>query len=612
MGSWCPRALVAGSDCAGSWTALPEPLDPYDSLVSSIINAPDIPDSSVFIFYYDWRDRINDLSTQLNTYINSTVLSGKPPGTKVKLVGHSYGGLIAADYAQDHSDKVKKLITAGSPHKGAVNAFGAWNGGELWGVPVWQRAVARLLFAARGGLFPSLKDTVRNDIPSIQELLPTFDYLTNSNNQTISESSLNQRNPQLPNQYTGLSNISSLLTTLTGLENISADTLSSIKVKSRNWMDQALGLWPDGKPDQFNYSTAGDTTVLRTSGRYDNAAATPEVPADHVGLIAETAGINAILSALGSSASAQIQEAPMNDSKSYTVIFLRSPATVSVTANGQTYPDADNDGLIILDDSVTGNANIILTGTGSGQYHLDILNLDPGGDSSQTFTGNITPNQVIIIPVNLNPSDQQPDQLNDSTGEKTLDLAKNALDDMSSDLSAASGRPRSIQILASGLNQIKTGVTRAKSQINKPAPAAKIVQAAILSLHHFRSGLNSYHRTGHIDSGSAAKLRSKSENAINLLQSAFAILASRAGQSYPSRQLNALSALVSRQSSVVDQKAALSDLSNLNSLNAAVAAIAAAGDSGAADSGKNSNSQSAYINYLSAKMYLQESLLSLR
>lgn len=609
-GSWCKAALISGSDCPSDWTALPEPLDPYDSLVASIADAPDIPDDNVFVFYYDWRDRINDLSSRLNTYINSTVLSGKPAGTKVKLIGHSYGGLVAADYAEDHPDKVAKLITAGSPHKGVVKAYGGWEGGELWGFKVWERIVLRILLAARGGLFPSLKDTIRNDVPSTQEILPIFDYLTNQNNQTVSESSLNQRNPKLGGQYTGLLNISSLLTTLTGLENISENTLSSIKVKPRNWMEQALGLWEDGKPDQLSYSTEGDTAVLRSSGRYDNAAAKPEVTAAHVGLISETPGINAILSALGSSASAQITDSLMDDSKSYTIIFLRSPATVSVTVGGQTYSDADADGLIILDDSATGNAAITLTGTGSGEYHLDILSLDADGDSTQTFTGNITSSQTVVIPVNLQPSDNQPDQLNDTTGEKTLDFAKNTIDEMASDLSSASGRARSKQILTSGLNQIKNTVSRAKSQINQPAQSAKTLQAAILSLHHFRSSLNAYAQANHIDSSTSAKLRSKSENAINLLQSAFDILSSRAGQTFPSRQLEQLSNLVSRQTDAVSQQAGQS---SKDKTAAAAASLAAAADQTQADSAKTAgDSPAAYINYISARMYLNEALTSLR
>ena len=610
LGSWCKDAIVNGTDCPANWTALPEPLDPYDSLVSSIINAPDIPDSDVFVWYYDWRKPITDLATQLNTYINSTVLSGKPPGTKVKLVGHSYGGLVAADYAQDHPDKVGKLITAGSPHRGAVDAYGAWEGGELWNLPVWQRTVIRLLFTARGGLFPSLKATVRNDIPSVRELLPTFDYLTDSNNQTIPESSLNQRNSHLTNQYSSLSNISSLLTTLTGLENVSADTLSSIKVKSRSWLDQTLGLWEDGAPDQFSYSPQGDTTVLRTSGRYDNAASKPEVTATHVGLISETSGINAILEGLGSSSSAQITDSPMDDSRDYTLVFLRSPATVSVTAAGQTYSDADNDGLIILDDSVTGAANITLTGTGTGQYHLDILNLNHDSDSSQTFTGNITPGQIFNIPVNLDPSDSQPDELNDSTGEKTLDLAKNAVDEMSADLATASGRDKSKKVLTDGLNRIKTNIAKAQTQINQPPKSAKTVQAAILSLHHFRSSLNSYARAGQIDAAGSAKLRSKSQKSINLLQSAFSILAARADQSYSSRRLDNLSTLVSRQTAKVEQSAAKS---SQDKTFAALASLAAAADKNQADSAKISgNTPTAYINYISAKMYLSETLSSLR
>ena len=181
---------------------------------------------------------------------------------------------------------------------------------------------------------------------------------------------------------------------------------------------------------------------------------------------------------------------------------------------------------------------------------------------------------------------------------------------MSADLAAASGRSRSKQILAAALNKIKTGVTKAKSQINKPAQGAKTVQAAVLSLHHFRSSLNSYAQAGHIDDSTSAKLRSKSENSINLLQSAFAILAARADQSYSSRRLDNLSTLVSRQTAKVEQSAAKS---SQDKTFAALASLAAAADKNQADSAKISgNTPTAYINYISAKMYLSETLSSLR
>ena len=125
----------------------------------------------------------------------------------MRLVGHSYGGLIASKYTGDNSAKVGKLITAGSPHKGAVMAYGAWEGGEIWDFPVWQRIPMELLLTARAGVFQTPKDVIRNDFKSAKEILPTFDYLTNQSDQVISESSMSQRNSQLPGQYTELSSI---------------------------------------------------------------------------------------------------------------------------------------------------------------------------------------------------------------------------------------------------------------------------------------------------------------------------------------------------------------------------------------------------------------------
>ena len=180
LGSWCKDAITSGNACSGSWTSLPEPLNPYDSLVSSLTNASDIPDSDVFVWYYDWRKQITDLASQLNTYINSTVLAGKPAGTKVRLVGHSYGGLIASKYTEDNSAKVGKLITVGSPHKGAVMAYGAWEGGEIWDFPVWQRIPMELLLTARAGYSKLQKMSSETILSPPKKSYRLFDYLTKS------------------------------------------------------------------------------------------------------------------------------------------------------------------------------------------------------------------------------------------------------------------------------------------------------------------------------------------------------------------------------------------------------------------------------------------------
>ncbi|MBI5356149.1 hypothetical protein HZB78_00860 [Candidatus Collierbacteria bacterium] len=609
LGSWCKDAITNGTDCPSSWIALPEPLNPYDSLISSVINAPDIPDSDVFVWYYDWRKPITDLASQLNTYINSTALSGKPAGTKVKLVGHSYGGLVASKYLEDNSAKVGKLITVGSPHKGAAMAYGAWEGGEIWDFPVWQRIPLQILLNARAGLFQTSKDTIRNDFKSVKEILPTFDYLTNQSNQTISESTMSQRNSQLPNQYSGLTSIKSLLATITGLENSSSDTLLSIKTTPRNWMEKALGLWEDGKPTQFIRSAEGDLTVLRSSGRYDEASSKPEITADHEGLISGTAGINQILQSLGSSATAAITSNNPDGNSGLAVFFLRSPAAISVNFNGTNYSDSDNDGLIAIENVVSGQAAVTLTGTGNGAYHLDVLQFHPNGDTAYTYAGTITAGSVQTLNFNLNPAN--PDNLTpaeDITGEIYLSQAINLATETNDKITASSGRARAKNLLSIQNQDIKRIIQSAKQNIANPANSLKYIQEAILKLHRLRRDINTGENASQLSSTDATKIRKLTEDSVERLQSAFKIVSIRASKNYSARQISDLSNIASKAQTKTDLKASTA---TKGLVVAAPAALAGQNDILEASDSDTPN-QAAYINYVSSRLYFEEAMEIMR
>ena len=605
LGSWCKDAIANGTDCPANWTALPEPLDPYDSLVSSIINAPDIPDSDVFVWYYDWRKPITDLASQLNTYINSTALAGKPAGTKVKVVGHSYGGLIASKFAEDNSTKVGKLITVGSPHKGTVMAYGAWEGGEIWDFPVWQKIPLELLLTARAGVFQTSKDTIRNDFKSVKEILPTFDYLTNQSNQTISETTMSQRNSQLPGQYTGLSSIKSLLTTITGLENSSSDTLSSIKTTPRNWMEKAFGLWEDGKPTQFTRSADGDLTVLRDSGRYNDAASKPEITADHEGLISSIIGIDQILQSLGSTGTASITSDNPNDNNGLAVFFLRSPATISVNFNGTNYLDSDNDGLIVIEDVGSGTATATLTGTGNGAYHLDILQFHPNGDTAYTYSGTITTGNIQTLNFDLNPAN--PDNLTpaeDTTGEIYLTQAINLATETAGKITASTGRARAKNLLAVQNQNIKKIIQSAKQNIANPSNSLKYIQEAILKLHRLRRDINAGDNSLQLNSTDAVKIRKLTEDSIEKLQSAFNIVSARASKNYSSRQISDLANIASKAQTKTDLKASTA---TKGLIIAAPAAQAGQNDILEASASGTPN-QAAYISYISSRLYFEEAM----
>jgi hypothetical protein len=77
----------------------------------------------VFEFYYDWRKSVEEAADRLNDQVLRWL--HETGAQQVDLVAHSFGGLVARAYLAKHqaAAKVGKLITLGTPHKGAVEAF---------------------------------------------------------------------------------------------------------------------------------------------------------------------------------------------------------------------------------------------------------------------------------------------------------------------------------------------------------------------------------------------------------------------------------------------------------------------------------------------------------
>jgi pimeloyl-ACP methyl ester carboxylesterase len=120
--------------------------------------------ANVLGFPYDWRRSCATSAVGLKAFIDAE-LDSRPPGTKVVLVGHSMGGIVARRYlaCEGGAERCSLLVTLGTPYRGAARAIGA----ILHGIPeVPGRTGERL-----HGLLASL--------PSVHELLPTYDCILN-------------------------------------------------------------------------------------------------------------------------------------------------------------------------------------------------------------------------------------------------------------------------------------------------------------------------------------------------------------------------------------------------------------------------------------------------
>lgn len=139
-------------------------LGTYTNLVEKVRESCSESYDDINFFGYDWRLSIKDAGDKLQEYINNNNYS------KVTLVCHSMGGLVACEYISKsitNRNKIDKLITLGTPYLGAPKALNTLESGEFLG------GVGDLITK---GIF---KDLSQN-MSAVYELLPSKKYVEQS------------------------------------------------------------------------------------------------------------------------------------------------------------------------------------------------------------------------------------------------------------------------------------------------------------------------------------------------------------------------------------------------------------------------------------------------
>ncbi|KKU08989.1 MAG: hypothetical protein UX13_C0052G0001 [Candidatus Woesebacteria bacterium GW2011_GWB1_45_5] len=169
-GSWNTKALLS---CAfdsdpNHWSLAPYAEDIYTPLLNTLTDSG----WSILPFYYDWRQ----LPSQNASVLAEKIESETSANERVNIVGHSMGGLIASDYLiSDRGQKINSLLAIGSPLRGAVQAYPAWSGGDIWKDNFLGKIATTLYLKRCGGkIFSNNRVLIHEKIPSIQNLLPVL------------------------------------------------------------------------------------------------------------------------------------------------------------------------------------------------------------------------------------------------------------------------------------------------------------------------------------------------------------------------------------------------------------------------------------------------------
>ncbi len=247
-------------------------LHTYDNLILSLEKNGYRKGRNLFEFPYEWRDSnvltAQKLKDKINEIKNQT---GRP---KVDLVAHSMGGLVARYYIEggNYGNDIDQLITLGTPHRGAPEAYLKWEAGEGFFTPLEITAKKIFELEAKHSGYSNLKNYIQSRILSVKELLPDYSYLK----ETPSGEIRNYPDNYPKNSFLEFLNSSDRLGRLGNVSftNIIGntkenDTIAKFSVGSSH----VEGIWEHGMPENFYDNTTnrgithgpGDETVPLSS-----------------------------------------------------------------------------------------------------------------------------------------------------------------------------------------------------------------------------------------------------------------------------------------------------------------------------------------------------------
>ncbi len=304
--SWNPKDIFSCEiNSTNDWKLSPF-ATVYDRLIETLVRNANLKlNKEMYIYTYDWRQPLDKQADMFRKYLEKT-FKKKLSTIKLNLIGHSQGGLIIRSYLENYpSDhQVQSVLTIGTPHKGSVLSYPAWENGEIWTNNFLEKIALNLLIdhcqlkyhqffiKEKKPLFKinSKKETVHLMVPFIKQLLPTFNYLR-KNGLIIKSSELFYQNDWINNHPFPPNLYNLKINTLSGEDK---STLRFLDVVDPSAQDLAKGNWIDGKPIEKNYSLEGDGTVLQLSSMIEGAD-NLIISGNHSQIVSSTTALNQIL-----------------------------------------------------------------------------------------------------------------------------------------------------------------------------------------------------------------------------------------------------------------------------------------------------------------------------
>jgi len=340
---------------------------------------------------------------------------------------------------------VDKLITVGSPHYGAVDAYPALEGGEIWrSGPIKLGYELLVHYFQQPG--ETRRETIERIAPVLKDLLPTFDYLE-KNGVNLSPEDLSFKNTLLPD----ISNLSLLENITHTISGVGFNSVEKIVLTEPNWVDKLLGNWPDGKPEQKIYSQEGDSSVLLKSASFNNANIPNSVyNFDHGGIISKQEPLTKIMEILGLSLKPGDYNS-LNDEENFLVFLAHSP--VKLSSPDITTENYIDDNLLIIPAPENKVYKLNVEGTGNGFYTLSVGKISSQSANWQDYYGETQTGKIQNFQFNINLDNLSEDPLENR--QNFCEVESNVLLDQIRDLANSQiSNSRSKTIIFSLLNLI--------------------------------------------------------------------------------------------------------------------------------------------------------------
>lgn len=351
--SWSTRGLFY-NDGNSDWTMLPL-VDTYNNFSQSALQLGWESGEGYYIWNYDWRKPLDEIAVDFDKYLDESV-----DEEKVDIVGHSLGGLVARTWKQNYDDGniSEKILTVGSPNKGVVQAYEALAGGKLPDNSFPQNFAMRLLINILGAGYPTDADFLRDQLPVLKDISPTFDFVKKGG-QIINVSENYFFNDYLFGLNEDLGDVD-IFTYLSG--NTGVNTPRWLVLGQRRIIDTILGLWPDGSEIEME-KDLGDGTVSLISS-FLGQDCLYQLELSHGDMISDENGLEEVFSLL---LDEDVDLSLAMPDKNRVFFYLASPATLIVDG---VKPNNPQEQFVVLPYENGKNYSVKITGTANGDFHL--------------------------------------------------------------------------------------------------------------------------------------------------------------------------------------------------------------------------------------------------